>query len=244
MAVTEEQFQLIVKHLDQSLSDTELKECDARLDSSEEFRKEVKIMEDIIDSSRAIERASEFEHIKNRFDQFDLERKQRSKTIRMYLSIAASFAILVICGIVYMNNATTNPQELFDENYEVFPVESVVRNQSERLNTGLNLYKNKKYKEAIPFLENLKGQRPVDKLYLSNAYIQVKQYHDAETVLRESLPLMNDPILLRYSHWYLGLTLLAQDKTEEAKSSFNKLADESGPFQNKAVRVLRTIDEQ
>ncbi|MEL6558861.1 MAG: tetratricopeptide repeat protein [Bacteroidota bacterium] len=239
MSIIEKQFQLIIKHFDQSLSEPELKEFDSLIENSGEFRNEVKIMEDIIDSSAAFHRAEEFKYIKEKFTEFDLEskRKPKSRILRRYFAMAASVTIILVVSIFYFQNPGFDAQKAFIENYELFPVKSSVRNTQKKLFPGIEYYKQGNFQEAIPLLEQYSKDDIVNCLYLSNAYIETGNFQKAESTLNKFIPKIDDRIIKRYGIWYLGLSLLAQNKIEDAEGQFLLLAEEKGPF-HKQSKVL------
>lgn len=246
MSITEKQFQLIVKHLDQSSSESESAEFNLLLESSEEFRKEVKIMENIVDSSSALNRAEDFKYIKSKFDEFEREKKNQSKSrfISTYLAVAASVALVLISSIFYFNNDNFDARTAFLENYEPFPVRPSVRNDQNQLLPGLQFYKEGKYQEAIPLLEQESKNNVINCIYLSNAYIETGNYHKAKEVLKSYIPEIEDKVIRRYANWYLGLTYLALNEPENAEDQFELLAENKGPFQQQSLKLVEKLKKR
>jgi len=250
MSITEEQNQLIVKYIDQTLDNEERILFETNLQISESFRIELERTEVLKAGLKAVEKAEEIEQIRKAFDEFDTESDNRivmKPTNKRFISLglAASFS-LIACFIyfVWLKPNTINSGDIYQTYYQTFPADSETRS-GKSIAQAMNLYEAEKYEEAIPFLrEKLKdSDNQMLPVYLANAYLQIDQAENALKVLKARTDtLAGNSYSLQYYRWYLGLSYLKIEKTEKALVVFRELAKEKGIYQEKSIEILDKLN--
>ena len=248
MSITEEQLELIVKHLEGNLGKTEKNTFDHLHESSEEFRKELKNTEFMLASLKVSDRMNRFQEVKQAFDEFEGIAETSSRSIKPYwmIGVAATVTLMVFGTLYWMNSGVAkNSQELYAQYFEVFPIEAGgARNHTEGISDGLGFYKSAEYSQAIPYLKELinADSSVVNKIYLANAYLKAGQPVEAESVLKKMVVTPLNSVYERYAKWYLSLALLAQNKDEVAQRYLKELAKSGGYFQVEAQEISEIID--
>jgi len=249
MSISEEEYLLIVKYLDQSLDDQEKQAFDKTWTDSVEFRQEVEQMEALTAGLKAVEKQEEITEIKEAFREFEQEELQTSQVmiskLPIVFSIAASISILVLFTYLFFpGNKPVNSQSIFNDYYEVLPTNELMRNGDEA-NNGLSLYSSEKYEEAIPVLLEFSdsSENVMIPLYLANAYLQTDRINLAIEVLKEYHSTGKNNFSYRLYRWYLGLALIKAKKLPEAQSVFNELADSKGIYKKRAIEIIKLLDK-
>ncbi|MGB3467841.1 MAG: hypothetical protein WBA74_21320 [Cyclobacteriaceae bacterium] len=218
MEENEKYIALLIGHLEKRLDETERKEFDKLLSSSEDFRKELLAYSSVDAALKANGRLKRREMIKDTFAAFDEKQKpkqDRTITMQRSLGIAASIVGLVVAGIVLFSNQQRSSGEIYVQYYEVFPIDGGnVRNSDDLPSEGLDLYMKGRYIEAIPYLEELieRDSSTINSIYLANAYMNSDQFAKAEVNLKNVDTGQQNTVLSRYRKWYLTLTLLEKGK--------------------------------
>ena len=246
MPEADKEYEMIIKYLDGDLNEEEQLAFNQLMNSSEEFRKELRNTEEIIASLKVSDRVDRFRMVKETFAEFESEYgrqvKNWSKGVYWLSGLAASFALLIVGYIYFFADAEqSRSQEIFAQYYEAFPIDQgSIRNEEANLNLGLQLYMKGQYSEAIPHLEALveHDSATANFIYLSNAYLATKEFAQAEELLKNLDSESQNTVMSRYRKWYLCLALLAQDKINEAKAELSGLAETSGIYQEESQEIM------
>ncbi|MCB0374330.1 MAG: tetratricopeptide repeat protein [Sinomicrobium sp.] len=142
----------------------------------------------------------------------------RRKTFFYYA--AASVVILLLAGNFFINVDT--PESLYNDyrNWETLPSQVDRGKTTTTLSRGEQLFKQKKYAEAIAVFETYREEHgaalsPQTLMYLGASYIESGQYGKAMTTFDQ---LLNSNTLDSESaYWYKALTYLKQGDKEKAK---------------------------
>lgn len=245
MSISEEQYQLIVKHIDQTLSDQEQQQFDLQVTESEAFRKELEQMQVLIAGVKAVEKAEEIAHIKDAFATFDQERKpvqKRSRRKLFQLGVAASVILMVCLAYFLRYAAAPDPVAIYDHYYEVFPASAETRSGKRSLE-ALRSYENGQYKAAIPLMEAL-VQDSIDAvfpIYLANAYLQVDDPENAILVLEKGYSASDTAYSTQYYRWYLGLAWLKAGDQRRAREVFTRLSQQEGIYRQESKEILEQL---
>lgn len=175
------------------------------------------------------------------------DQQKPKNTIRHYLAIAATILLLAGVGITYyFLNAGESSDDLFIAYFEPYPniVAPVTRSsENSSYKEVMQLYEAQEYTEVIPKLNALIKNNP-ERLelvfYRGISYLGISQPEraaaDFKAVIRAGENTFAEP-----SYWYLGLSQLKMDKTEEAKESFQKLKEVNGALAKRARKILEDM---
>ena len=163
---------------------------------------------------------------------------------RNWLSLAAGMA-LVLSSVWWLNNQTSNPNDLFAAHYEPYPniIAPIVKSETSATDYDLAFqrYEQGQYGEALQLLEQLPTTDEAVNFYQGLTLIAQQDWERASAVLipisendqhRFSLP----------AQWYLALTYLQLGVTEKTKSLLTQISTiAKHPFQKKATILLENL---
>ena len=246
MSISEEQHRLIIRYLDQDLSEEEGHLFDAYLRDSPDFRKELESSQILIAGVKAVEKAEEIAQIKNAFKEFDVAAKREksvSKRRIITLGIAASIVMAMCISYLFLREGSLDKSlALYQEYYEVFPAEAQTRSgQTSR--DALLFYENGQYIEAISLLQTQPSvsSDPLIPIYLANAYLQTNEPEKAISILKDHLPPEKEGYTAQFYHWYLAMAHLKSGQTEKAVAVFSFLTERKGIYQQQAAELLTKL---
>jgi len=252
MSISEEEFQLIVKYVEKDLSEHEQILFDKSLDTSPEFKEEVRVMEGLVAGVYANVRTNEFEDIKNAFEKFEEEDKKaetsptkKGKVINLYktIGIAASLTLILLVSYFVFFQSKVDHQEVYLSFYEPYPAYNL-RSDGENENQGILNYRLNLYEKAIPFLIDALASENNQRyqLLLANAYMNTGAYDKANNILKSLAMDDRDKIMQQNASWYIGLLYLKTGRIEEAKSEFSKLISNGNSYKNQAINILNELE--
>ncbi len=161
--------------------------------------------------------------------------------------IAAASIVLVFFTAYQFWPKANNPDELFVENYEIFPnlVAPQVRgnNDEELKQKAFEAYEMTKFEQAVQDFSNLiaLGQIEYAYFYRGQAYMAMGQFEEAQSDFMQHIA-MNEKNLIVEAHWYMGLCELKRNHEEAAIDHF-KIVSQSNEnaFQSQAARLLDAL---
>lgn len=161
---------------------------------------------------------------------------------RMPLAIAASVVVLIAAGVAFMMNQNFSNQQLVANNFEIS--DTGIRGEG---NAAFDSFANGDYTNAVAQFETILKENPERKavqLYLGQSYYMLKDYPKAlsqfETVFKNNTP---DPRFSNDARWYMGLTYLAMEDKQNAKTIFEELKNNQVPiFGEKAESILNDLE--
>ncbi len=248
MSVTEEQYHLIVKYIDQTLSKEDQNLFDNNIAKSAAFRKEVEQMEAVTAGLKAVEKLEEINEIKEVFKEFDKEDQvPKNKSLISFplgLGIAASVSLIAFLAYAsFFKTSFSTSDDVFNEYYELFPVNEQVR-AGNTSSQALVLYDAQKYEEAIPLLVKMmnSSKNELAPIYLANAYLQTNKTDEAISILRDNISQESSGYTSQFYQWYLGLAFLKSQKLVDAKKVFINLTNEKGVYSNRSQEILVKLE--
>ncbi|WP_103865390.1 tol-pal system YbgF family protein [Aquimarina sp. I32.4] len=175
------------------------------------------------------------------------EEKQKvpsTKTYSYYLKIAASIAILIGIGTFwYLTNAKNQIQDLYKAYYEPFPVEDIVRgNTNKEIQHIIKNYTSHSYDSVIVALEkypDIENQHQLQ-LYLGNSYLNT---NCEEKAIPLFIKIKNKSKYYEVAKWYLSLSYLKVNKPKKAIPLLNEIIRYNGAYKNKAKHLLTAIEK-
>ncbi|MEL7148861.1 MAG: tetratricopeptide repeat protein [Bacteroidota bacterium] len=242
MAVSEENYQLILKYLNDDLNNQEMRQFKKLKHMSADFAREVA-------NADAAPSALNSSIRNTRIHNGDLiESWEESTEFNRPFGwvLLALFAIVASLGALFLFNLSepydTDTLLVFDTYFEEFPVS--VTTDDVMSDKGINLYIAGKYSEAIPFLRDLAvdPKHPVASLYLANAYIKVDDFTNAELTLESLLVDEETWYLAQHKYWYLGLIYTRQNRIALAIEVFRKLSFGGGLYARRSAEIVDLIN--
>ncbi len=241
---------LIDKYITGKLEDTELWEFKADLEKNPDLAQQVKLRREIyntISNSKKME-------LLNTLSKMKADKQKRIFGINIYSrqiqTIAASIIVLMIVGASLLSNQIGNN---YNTNYEIYTeyfvdegslittrsVSDLSTDNSE-VENGIRMYDTKQYEKAVSILDS-KPNNVTARLYLGLAYMKLEMYVKAEEQF-EYIINNRDNIFIDQAEWNLGLSYLANDKTKQATSIFEKIASDAGAYSSKASEIIKKLE--
>ncbi len=180
--------------------------------------------------------------MRKKFTELDQATIPRRTIQPIWLAVAASLAILV--SAVLWLFPTQDSNNLLAE-YRTFPnIVLPIEKSGGEFTPREKIYQSYElgsYDQTITLFAQLDTVQTVDRLYLGLSYLESGNYHDAYTILDEVRASSNT----RWSHvadWYQAWLLLKQDKTDEARAAFERIAKVPGHrYQTESEEVLAKL---
>lgn len=261
MSVTEEQYELIIKYLDQLLNKDEQILFNSYIENDEEFRQELEQTEVLAAGLKAVEKANEIDQIRSLFAEFDEEAKNQPKKIRNYKSfilsgVAASLLLIVALTYFFTEKPYSgNTITVYKNYFEVFPAETKKRSGLERSgldrsglesNDAMQYYIAGDYNTAIPLLIELEksNENAFIPIYLANCYLQIDEPEKAVSVLKSRSDQFDTELSFtgQFYRWYLGLAYLKSNNKKAAIDVFTRISKVKGVYQKESLQILKEIN--
>jgi len=239
---------LIDKYITGKLEDTELWEFKTRIEQDANLAHEVKIRKEIynaISNDKKMELMKTLSKIKGRRDRHILSINIYSRQVQAF---AASIIVLLVVGAGLISSYIGNGP---DSNYDIYnsyfiDEGSLISNRSDAatnnslVESGIELYDNEKYTEAVSMF-NSNPENVLARLYCGLSYMKLEQFSNAEKQFKYIIN-HHDNILIDQAEWNLGLSYLADDKTEQASIIFTKIASENGAYNTQASNLIKKLE--
>lgn len=222
---------LLYEYLSGTLTPEEAGKTGDHLDECEECREKFRIML-ALDNPRMIDRG-------NRFLWF--LRKGRQARIA-----AAGLVLALLVPVLYsyflLTGSPAKPANLASsEPYPVVLLDTRRNSPKASITTGLLLYRQGKFREALAELE--KYEKNSDAMFFAG--ISMYMLNDPVKALEQLNRVKSiSPKWSIPADWYRAQCLLKLGKTEEATAILNTVAASENYYQQKALDLLREIDNQ
>ncbi|WP_397364325.1 tetratricopeptide repeat protein [Olleya sp. R77988] len=167
------------------------------------------------------------------------------KRILIYASSIAAIGLIFFSGYLFKEQKST--QDLYSSYYTTndLPSFSLKNDEINQLANAENLFKAKKYDQAISLFEsieeNSQNQNPSLKLYLALTNSELKRYDQALEYLEE---LEHSNTLDQHkSYWFRALIYLKQGNRDKAILALKLIAQNKNYFNyQKAINLLEELD--
>jgi len=239
---------LIDKYITGKLEDTELWEFKADMEKDADLAREVKLRREIYNTISNKKKMQLMITLKN----MKAKKQKHIFSINIYSrqvqAIAASIIILMIVGASLLTNQLGNN---YNSNYNIYSEYfidegSLISTRSDKtsdnssVETGIRMYDNEQYTKAISLL-NSNPENVTARLYSGLSYMKLEMYDNAETQFIYILN-HNDNIFIDQAEWNLGLSYLANNKTEQATVVFAKIASYDGAYSARADEIIKKLE--
>jgi len=218
----QENAELIDAYLLGSLDSDELAEFEERMNLFPDLRQLVK-------EQKTLMQSVEETNLKDSLNDFHSEIKQgpeKKGMSRGWLALAASFLVLISVSIWAVLNSGNSPEKVFSANFKPDPgLPTTMGTASDyEFYYGMVNYKRKEYAEAINRWESLYAANPENDTvvyFLGVANLANGNPRQAEKYLKLAKKKTNS-VFYKEVNYYLALSLLKENKIEEAKTVLEK----------------------
>lgn len=256
MPITEIDGQLIEKHLDKSLSESEQAQFRQRLDDTD-FVAELALYQK---SVYAIQAAGDkklksllmLEEVAlNAPPQYDnalfIPDNSRRLVKQLWWAMAAAFLILILVGYWFFNATNDfkkgNKEKIFAAHFEHFVNKDNINFRTKGevesdLDKAFLYYDNKDYKKALMYFEKTASAEYDAPFYQAIAYLATQELDKAILIL-EKISQNTASNKQKQAEWYLALAL-SETQPEKATRLFEKIkSDTLNRYQKEATAVLK-----
>ncbi len=156
--------------------------------------------------------------------------KKPAKIIRWPLLVAvAALAIIGLILVNFMTGQQPSSAELFVSNFEPYDNVITVRGEKSSLDKGLELYDQKKYKEAIEQFKAITADARAQ-FYLAESYLAVADYKAAISLFETILTQSELSVFHEIATYHLALAYLGNEEEDACKKILNSIKPESSYF--------------
>lgn len=246
----EDKANLIDKYITGKLEDTELWEFKINLENNEELAYEVELRKEIYST---INNEKKMELMKTLVNINTNKQKRRFKIniySRQLQALAASIIVLMMIGAGVFTNYTGNSDvsnfsiytEYFIDEGSLLTTRSNAETSIAPVKSGIRMYNNEMYQHAISLFDS-NPENVIARLYSGFSYMSLKQFDMAEN---QFIYILNqgDNIFIDQAEWNLGLSYLANDKTDQASTIFAKIASENGAYSAQAINIIKELENK
>jgi tetratricopeptide (TPR) repeat protein len=238
--------ELILGHIEGSLSAQEQVEVEYRLKEEPALQKLVAEYESIVLGIRQA-------HLREKLQQVrTLESSlppvnDRQFSLPVWVPLAAAAVLVISVGVWYLTpKSSESPHDLYTAYFEPFdsPGSGLTRSTENEKNLkarAYTAYDSKDYETASGlFIALLKEKEdPIAHLCLGNSWLALDKPAEAEKVFTHIL--QNHGDLVTPAKWYLALTFLKQGKIERTKATLWEISN-SSTYGEKARELLKKLD--
>lgn len=239
-----DKFSILEKYFEGTLSSLEKEEFESLLNSDKELKKEFDFqlaLKKATRKERKIELKKEFQELEK-----ELSNTGTSKSLAPLLKIVASVVLIFSIGTYFfLNNGTASPKQLYSENFSPYRnvINPIVRGENSdniEFKAFLN-YENKRFAEAIPLFDSAYSETKKSHLlfYKANCLLAINKPNKALNVLKKYIE--NDDAFIDKAYWYIALTHLKLNNTEEAKAYLEKVISFNTYKKEEALAVLKKL---
>ncbi len=244
----EQEIELIENYLAGTLSESERKETEQRLQNDPKFAERVTLIQDMRQAVNSP--VEDFRNdLREEFDAYQ-SRHQTERTPspffeRPYL-IAASVLLLVGLFAIYMVFLKSpSPQQLYASNFSPPPENITIRNDDvadTELQLALKAYNDQQYTVALNHFDKTSRTIPENEAVLFYSGICHLALEESEAAGERFQQILQSSNYGTAAQWYLGLSYLQIGKSDKAKTVFEALAKASqSNYAKKAEYILQNL---
>ncbi|MFK7923081.1 MAG: tetratricopeptide repeat protein [Bacteroidia bacterium] len=240
MDTSDSRYRRLDAYFEETLSETESKEIELLIETDTAWQNAYQQMYETRQAIRSYQLATLKNDLRSQYEQDNQEKVHFLSQIptSFYYGAAAILLLLVMVWLLPIQPSTTN-QSLYVAHFEpMIDIVTYLGPDKDSLMSAMEYYNQQDYSNAIIWLEKLSDHHatyPLARLYLANAYLSSGQYTKAEPPLRS---LLSDTTYNEYAQWYLVLSLLGQERREEAKNLLINLDDSEPVFKANSIKEL------
>ncbi len=161
---------------------------------------------------------------------------------------AASVVVFLMIGAGLLSNmfGTHDSGDIFTNYYHpessLLSVRSGNMSDNTSLNLGMLSYDQGQYDESIEIFKSI-PDNVVARLYCGFAYMNVKNYKAAIEEFNHVMA-HGDNLFTDQAEWNIGLSYVADNKIDQAKVIFKRIANQDGAYRDKASEILKDLESK
>lgn len=248
--ISESDFILLNKYLDNLLSEKEKQELDNRLQSEENLQEEFKLLksmnnfvqyqddaQSVAQSIKEVAKKNK-QPIPHRKNLFERLMEWLAESFQKYrVPALATFVVLVLA--IPSIRSILQEQSLYDQHAPHYPV---AINKGENDDKSIiKAHNEKNYKEVIRLFESGTESKEAEiQFAVGYSYLQENSFDKAETIY---LKYIDHPTYKNKTYWNLALLHVKKEEHRQAQSYLNQISTESSYF-SKVEKLLIDINKQ
>ncbi|MEQ9405060.1 MAG: hypothetical protein RIM99_15830 [Cyclobacteriaceae bacterium] len=238
--LSDQDFDLIQKFLDFSLTKEEEELFHSKQKSSEDFAHQVSFQREVLVLFVTIEKAKQKEKMLVDYKKFSSV-PNSSKFIPVWFGYAAAASLIFALTYFFiLRFETKSNEELFLSYFEPYDGVVITRGEESSFGQGLRAYSDQNYEEALrAFSETDVDSTNYSLLNLlrGNCYLELGNIElGLEFLLL--IPEDENNLLTSAAEWYSALAYLKKDEIEKSKILLGSLIDSQSVYSTKAAELL------
>ena len=243
MSLSSEEHDLIEKYVGNLLSKQEEVLFQDRYQSSELFKKEADFQKNLVNTMVSNEKERQKERLLKDYREFKVRNHSQSNFNRRNLVFTGIAATILIVSFLALLDINRSSETLFDAYYTPYSGPDILRGESivDDMVSGLSLYKQQQYKEALNIFEKLLNQDSLlkDELNILIGVCYIESNHTEKS--RSHFDQVKETKMKFIGEWYYNMALLKDGKYEEMKANMINISTSNSPYRNKAKELLKEL---
>jgi len=240
MTLSENDINLIEKHLEEILTKEEKVIFAQKRAKSSLFDEEIELQKTMITSIRLDERKELRTALKKEVKKIDLPAHAKKSGLQYY-SIAATISLLIIVGYLFL----PSNDSLFEAYYSPFPENPITRSESGNTsNYGLAMhqYSIGDYQKALDTFLKMSDSSIQDEiaLYKGNCFLNLDKPNEAIVSFQTAINSDNNQIVV-HAQWFLALAFIMNDDKHKARELLHEIHQGESPYSDKASVLLKKL---
>ena len=243
--MTEEDYLLIDKKLNNELTSDEARAFEQRYAQDPTFAEEYALQQHLVDTLRSQHARQLKQEMKKLHEEVKAERRRHRH--RWAYAVAATIALLLVAGAAFFYFRAPTSEALYSAYYHPYRADPLVRGESDSTfsyDQAVQLYRTGQYPDAIPLLEHLlvvdTTHRDKVLLLLGNSHLNGGGLSSAIAYFQQATTSPN-PAIQKFATWYLALSYLKNDNISAARPLLESIASHPGMYQAKAKELLKEL---
>ncbi len=248
--INDEKALLIDRYINGKLEDTELWEFKKNVKQDPTLASEIELRRELYALVRDTKKMSLLKTIT------EISAKQQTRKFKINIhsrqlqSIAASIIVFMIIGAGllsnYIGDSKVSNYEVYTEYFvdegSLLTTRSGTESNNSSVESGVLLYSSNKYAEAISLFDE-NPNNLIARLYSGFSYMKLEQFDMAEKQF-EFIIEDSDNIFIDQAEWNLGLSYLANNKTEQAIKIFTMISASNGAYSLQATSIIKELENK
>lgn len=240
MSLSENDIELIEKHLEGILTKEEEEAFEQKEAISSSFAEEVSLQKAMIAAIKLDERKALREELKTEVKKIVLPSPSNKYRLKYY-SIAATISLLIAAAYIFV----PSNDSLFDAYYSPFPESPITRSESGNTSdydVAMQQYSIGNYQKATDIFLQVNDSTIQHEiaLYLSNCYLNINAPEKAILLLQTIITSENSQINT-HAQWFLALAYLRDHNKQEASELLHTISQKGTPYKEQAISLLNKL---
>lgn len=234
------------------LSEQEMALFEAELADNKELSSEIDLIKNIDKALQENDVMILRNNLRNIADD-NIKEKQSERSIiikfrpaKIAMSIAAA-SLIILLGITGLLSRYSSEDNIYQKFYTKYETTGISRSSNtmndQTLTLALQKFNKKDYESALNLLQEVISRDPnntVGHFYSGVSFQELRKYKNAIEEY-EVVVIDKDNLFIEQAEWYIGLCYIQTNEKKKAIKQFNKIANNQGFYQQKAMAILRKM---